>query len=196
MPHTAKKPWLLVLVLLASGIAGLWAAIALAIDKILVLQDPGTALGCDFSVLVQCGANLESWQGSVFFGVPNPFWGLIGWTATIVVTAGLLAGARFANWFWLLFNLGHAFALGFCIWLMSQSIFALGTLCPWCMLTWAAAIVAFWTLTFYNLREGRFGAWGRRLGRGGYTWAPLITLVSYLVIAVVAQLRLDYLAML
>ncbi len=196
MAQTAKKPWLLISVLLVSGIAGMWAAFALAMDKILVLQDPNAELGCNFSVIVQCGANLESWQGAVFFGVPNPFWGLIGWVAPIVVAMAMLAGARFGRWFWLLFNLGHAAALAFCIWLMAQSIFVIGTLCPWCMLTWAAAILSFWTLTGYNLRQGRFGAWGRRLGAGLYSWAPLVTLLSYLVIAVIAQLRLDYLSML
>jgi len=196
VPTAAKKPWLLIGVLLVTGVAGLWAALALAVDKILVLQDPGAALGCNFSIIVQCGANLESWQGSVFFGVPNPFWGLIGWVAPIIVGMALVAGARFARWFWVLFNLGHAAALGFCIWLMAQSIYVIGTLCPWCMLTWAAAILAFWTLTGYNLRAGHFGAWGRRLGAAGYTWAPLLTLLSYLLIAVLAQLRLDYLAML
>lgn len=196
MSQPAKKPWLLISVLLITGIAGLWAAFALAIDKILILQDPGAALGCNFSVIVQCGANLESWQGAVFFGVPNPFWGLIAWAAPIVVAMALLAGARFSRWFWLLFNLGHAAALGFCIWLMAQSIFVIGTLCPWCMLTWAAAILAFWTLTFYNLREGHLGRGGRRFGAAAYSWAPLVTLLSYLVVAVIAQLRLDYLAML
>jgi len=187
----ARRPWLLLVVLLASGVAGLWAAIALTLDKFAVLIDPNADLDCNFSIIVQCGANLQSWQGSVFFGVPNPIWGLMGWVAPIVVAAALVAGARFARWFWLLFNLGMAGALAFCIWLMAQSIFVIGTLCPWCMLTWAAAILAFWTVTFYNLKAGHFGRWGRRGGAALYSWAPLIAVASYLVIAIIAQLRLD-----
>ena len=34
------------------------------------------------------------------------------------------------------FNLGVAAALVFVFWLIYQSIFVLGTLCPWCMVTW------------------------------------------------------------
>ena len=191
-PH-ARRPWLLIVSLLLSGVAGIWAAFALTLDKFAVLADPNADLDCNFSIIVQCGANLQSWQGAVFFGVPNPIWGLLGWVAPIVVAAALVAGARLRTWFWLVFNLGIAGALAFCIWLMGQSIYVIGTLCPWCMLTWAAAILAFWTLTFYNLKEGRFGAWGRRAGSALYTWAPLVAVASYLVIAILAQLRLDVL---
>ena len=70
------------------------------------------------------------------FGFPNPILGLAGWVAPIVVGFAILAGARFARWFWWLFELGMAFAFVFVIWLIGQSIFVLGTLCPWCMVTW------------------------------------------------------------
>lgn len=189
----SHRPWLLITVLLISGVAGLWAALALTLDKFAVLVDPTANLDCNFSIIVQCGANLQSWQGSVFFDIPNPIWGLMGWVAPIIVAGALIAGARFASWFWLLLNLGMAGALAFCIWLMAQSIFVIGTLCPWCMLTWAATILAFWTVTFYNLKSGHFGAWARRAGSILYTWAPLVSIASYLVIAVIAQLRLDVL---
>lgn len=191
-----RRPWLLIVVLLITGIAGIWAAFALTLDKFAVLADPNASLDCNFSVIVQCGANLQSWQGAVFFGVPNPIWGLLGWVAPIAVAVSLLAGARFQRWFWIVFNVGHAAALAFCIWLMGQSIFVIGTLCPWCMLTWAAAILAFWTLTFRNLKEGVFGGWGRRLGSALYGWSPLVAVVSYAVVAIVAQARLDFLGML
>jgi len=189
------RPWVLIVVLLVCGFFGEWAAGALTIDKITTAADPSAALDCNFSVLVQCGKNLGSWQGAAF-GFPNPILGVACWAAPIVVAMALIAGARFANWFWWLFNVGHAFALGFCIWLMSQSVFDLGTLCPWCMLTWAVSILSFWVLTGHNLREGRFGAWGVGLGRFLVGWWPLVTLVSYLIIALIAQLRLDYLSML
>jgi len=190
----ARRPWFLVVVLLITAVAGLWAAFELTLDKFAVLADPDAALSCNISVIVQCGANLQSAQGAVFFGVPNPVWGLMGWVAPIAVAVALIAGAAFQRWFWLLFDLGLAGALAFCIWLMSQSIFVLGTLCPWCMLTWAATILAFWTVTFHNLKQGAFGAWGRRPGAVLLGWSPLVALLSYVVIALVAQLRLDFLS--
>jgi uncharacterized membrane protein len=188
-----RRPWFLVSVLLVTGAAGLWASFALTLDKIAVLKDPAADLDCNFSLIVQCGVNLSSPQGEAF-GFPNPIIGLMGFVAPIAVAVAVLAGARFASWFWIVFNLGVAGALAFCIWLMTQSIFVLGTLCPWCMLTWAATILMFWTLTFFTLREGHWGAWGRRIGAAAYTWSPLVAILSYIVIAVVAQLRLDVLS--
>ncbi len=198
MPHAStpqdarRRPILFAAVLVLTGALGLWASFSLTIDKLLVLQDPSADLDCNFSILVQCGANLESWQGSLF-GFPNPLIGLMGFVAPVAVGVALLAGARFDGWFWFAFNVGVAGALAFCIWLMSQSIFVLGTLCPWCMLTWATTILMFWTLTLRNLRDGGIPVPQRvrRLARGWYPWVPLITLLSYIAVAIVAQLRLD-----
>lgn len=186
---TPRRPILFALVLIVTGAIGLWASFALTIDKILILENPSADLDCNFSILVQCGANLTSWQGAVF-GFPNPIIGLMGFVAPVAVGVALLAGARFARWFWIAFNLGVAGALAFCIWLMSQSIFSLGTLCPYCMVTWATTILMFWALTLRNFAAGVYGV-GRRRGRTLLPWVPLITLLSYLVVAIVAQARLD-----
>jgi uncharacterized membrane protein len=190
----SKRPVVLAIFLIVAGVVGWIAAFALTVEKFVLLTDPTEALGCDFSVLVQCRANLESWQGSLF-GFPNPVIGLAAWIAPIVVGVALLAGARFARWFWMLFNLGVVGALVFVVWLISQSVFVLGTLCPWCMVTWSATIPLFWAVTLYNLREGNVpvAARVRRLGAALYGWVPAITLASYLVVAVIAQLRLDVL---
>ena len=192
-PAVRSRPFGLALVLLATGALGFVSAFTLTVEKILTLTDPDAALSCDFSLLVQCGANLGSWQGSVF-GFPNPLIGLGGFAAPLAVGVALLAGARFDRWFWAVFNAGVAGALAFCIWLMVQSIFELGTLCPWCMSTWAATILMFWTLTLRNAKEGVFGRGPRRIGASLYGWVPLITLASFIVIAVVAQVRLDVLS--
>ena len=196
MPETpvAKRPVALGIFFIVAGVIGWYAAFALTIEKFVTLTNPTEALGCDFSVLVQCRANLESWQGSLF-GFPNPVIGLAAWIAPVVVGVALLSGARFARWFWVLFNLGVVAALAFVLWLISQSVFVLGTLCPWCMVTWSVTIPLFWALTLYNLREGNIPVpeRARRVAGSLYSWVAVITLASYLVVAVVAQLRLDVL---
>ena len=196
MPETpvAKRPVALGIFFIVAGVIGWYAAFALTIEKFVTLTNPTEALGCDFSVLVQCRANLESWQGSLF-GFPNPVIGLAAWIAPIVVGVALLSGARFARWFWVLFNLGVVAALAFVLWLISQSVFVLGTLCPWCMVTWSVTIPLFWALTLYNLREGNIPVpeRARRVAGSLYSWVAVITLASDLVVAVVAQLRLDVL---
>jgi uncharacterized membrane protein len=187
-----KRPVALALLLIVGGAIGWYSAFALTLDKIAVLTDPTTEIGCNFSLIVQCGKNLGSWQGSLF-GFPNPLIGLACFVAPIAVGVGLLAGARFARWFWILFNLGLAAALAFVVWLLSQSIFVLGTLCPWCMVVWAVTIPMFWAVTLFTLSSGVFPvpAGARRFFGRAYGWVPFITVASYLVIAVAAQLRLD-----
>jgi uncharacterized membrane protein len=179
--------------LLVFGAVGWYAAFALAADKVQLLLEPTTELGCNVSLLVQCGANLDSWQGSVF-GFPNPLIGIAGWTAVFTVGCLVLAGIRLAPWFWIVFTAGVAGAMTFVVWLIGQSVFVLGTLCPWCMVTWAVTIPLFWMVTLRGARDGHFGATARRTIGPASGWVPLITVVSYLVVAVIAQLRLDLLS--
>ena len=190
-----RRPLSLAIVLIVTGAVGWYAALALTLDKLAVLANPEADLDCNFSVIVQCGKNLGSWQGAIL-GFPNPIIGLGGFVAPIAVGVALLAGAAFARWFWIAFNIGVAGAFAFCLWLAYQSIFNLGTLCPWCLLVWSMVIPMFWALTLFNAREGRFGSGLVRLGDRLYGWVPVITLAGYLIIAIVAQLRLDLLSML
>ncbi|WP_207457326.1 vitamin K epoxide reductase family protein [Desertivibrio insolitus] len=181
--------------LVLAGALGLLGAFALTVEKFVLLQNPDATLGCDFSLVVQCGRNLSSWQGSLF-GFPNPLIGLIGFTAPVVVGVAMLASARFARWFWALFTVGVTGALAFVIWLISQSIFVLGTLCPWCMLVWAVTIPLFWATLLRSVSTEALplGAGARRVASALYGWVPLITVLSYAVVAVIAQLRLDVLS--
>jgi uncharacterized membrane protein len=193
-PRTrARIPLPFALTLIVTGAVGWWAAFSLTIDKIAVLLHPGARLDCNVSVLVQCGKNLASWQGSVL-GFPNPIIGLAAWIAPIVVGVSLLAGARFARWYWVLFNLGVAGAMTFVIWLIHESIFDLGTLCPWCMLTWSMVIPLFFTVTVRNAAAGVFGQGLRPVGRAATRWLVPATVIAYAVVLIIAQLRLDALS--
>ena len=190
----AKRPIGLAVTLIITGLIGWIAAFALTIEKFALLADPDASLGCDISVLVQCRANLESWQGSLF-GFPNPILGITGWAAVIVVAVALLAGARFDRWFWVVFNLGVAGAMALVVFLIVTSIFVLGTLCPWCMVTWVVTIPTFLIVTLNNLRNGTIPLPPRLRAFAGaaFGWIPIISVGLYLVVAVAAQLRLDVL---
>jgi uncharacterized membrane protein len=181
--------------LMLGGAIGWYAAFALTLDRFRLLEDPEASLGCNFSLVVQCGRNLESAQGAVF-GFPNPILGLAGFVAPIVVGAAVLAGARFARWFWLLFLAGMTFAIGFVVWLISQSVFVLGTLCPWCMVVWAVTIPMFLGVLFTTLSNGALPlpAAARRFSGRLLGWTPTIALGCFVAVAVVAQVRLDVLS--
>ena len=68
----------------------------------------------------------------------------------------------------------------------------LGTLCPWCMLVWAVTIPLFFVVTLRNAREGVFGdAAARRRSARCCRWVVPITVFSYLIVALLAQLQLE-----
>lgn len=188
------RPRVLAVWLIIAGAVGWWAAFSLTTEKFNALLHPGTSASCDFSVLVQCTKNLDSWQGSLF-GFPNPIIGLAAWMAPIVVGFAILAGARFAKWFWLVFELGVTLAFIFVIWLISQSIFVLNTLCPWCMVTWLVTIPTFYIVTLHVLRAGILPAPARIRRAAGslMSWVPLLAVVSYAIVAILAQVHLNVL---
>lgn len=192
MTEARTRPTVFAVWLIIASVIGWWAAFQLTLEKFHALSDPDAALACDFSLLVQCKANLEAWQGSVF-GFPNPLIGLTGWVAPLIVGGALLAGARFARWFWVLFGVGMLGAFVFVCWLISQSIFVLGTLCPWCMVTWAVTIPTFIATVIYLFRNGTMSSSDRTQAVAGRLmgWVPLFTVVAFAIVAVLAQLRLD-----
>ncbi len=187
-----SRPTVFAVWLVIAGVVGWIAAFALTVEKFHALANPGDAASCDFSVIVQCTANLDSPQGSAF-GFPNPILGLTGWVAPIVVGMAVLAGARFARWFWWCFAAGITFAFGFVWWLIGQSIFVLGTLCPWCMVTWLVTIPTFYAVWVHLVRNGTVSRSGRvrRIGAALAAWVPLMAFVTYGVVLLLAQLRLD-----
>lgn len=194
MPTATRtpRPTALAIWLVIAGVIGWWAAFQLTIEKFHAFANPGEGASCDFSILVQCTANLDSWQGSVF-GFPNPILGLTGWMAPVVVGMALLAGARFARWFWLLFWAGTVFAFGFVVWLIGQSIYSLATLCPWCMVTWLVTIPTFYAVTVHVLRADvvPLSSSAQRSAGRLMAWVPLLAFASYAVVLLLAQLELN-----
>ena len=186
------RPVAFAVFLVSAGALGLLAAFELSIEKILTLSNPDYVPNCNVGVLVGCSTNLASWQGAVF-GFPNPFIGLMAWPVVITIGVAILAGARFARWFWIGFNVGVTGALVFVGWLIAQSIYVLDVLCPWCMLTWAVTIPTFLAVTLHNLREGHIPASERvrSVAAAWFRWIPLITVACYAIVVVLAQAQMN-----
>lgn len=182
------------IVLIVAGLAGLAAAYNLSVDKVTAILSPATKLNCSFSILVECGANLKSWQGSLF-GFPNPLIGLGGFAVVLVIGLATLAGVRYQRWWWIAFNVGVLGAFAFITFLIYSSVYVIGTLCVWCALVWIVTIPTFWLTTLGNLHNGniRVGPRATAFFRGAYAWVPLITLVCYAVIFLIYQTHLSLL---
>ncbi|MEU7401888.1 vitamin K epoxide reductase family protein [Streptomyces sp. NPDC044948] len=151
----AGRPFSLLLVI--TGAAGLLAAWVITLDKFKLLEAKVAGKtftpGCSFNPVVSCGSVMESKQASVF-GFPNPMLGLVAYGIVICVGVSLLAGARFPRWYWLAFNAGCLFGVGFVTWLMYQSLYHIGALCLWCTLAWIATLTMFWYVTGHNITRG------------------------------------------
>ena len=138
-----------------TGAAGLLAAWVITLDKIKLLEASrgNFTPGCSLNPVVSCGNIMESDQAEAF-GVPNPMIGLVAYGIVIASDVTLLTGARFPRWYWLTFNAGTLFGVGFCTWLQYQSLYNIGSLCLWCCLAWVATIVMFWYVTAHNVQHG------------------------------------------
>lgn len=181
--------WILVL----GGIIGLLASFTLMVERVVMLQDPNYLPTCSIDSVLQCSSVMASDQGAIF-GFPNP---LIGVGAfPVVIVAGVLALSRawVPSWFWRWLLVGATYGLVFVFWLMTQSLYEIRALCPYCMVVWACVIPIFWRTLGYTLAGGHFGptvaasGLGRLLGR--FWWVG--ALVTYAVVTTLVLAAFPY----
>ncbi|CCQ18055.1 MULTISPECIES: vitamin K epoxide reductase family protein [unclassified Rhodococcus (in: high G+C Gram-positive bacteria)] len=153
-------PWLL----LVGGVTGLVAAFVLTVEKFALALDPDYAPTCSINPVLNCGSVMDTPQASAF-GFPNSLLGIAGFAVVAAVGAALLAGAVFAQWFWGAVQVGVTAAAVFVHWLIAQSLYDIGALCPYCMAVWAVTVPIFWYVTLRNLDRARsksaLGQWFR-----------------------------------
>jgi uncharacterized membrane protein len=125
--------------ILIAGVLGLIASATLTIEKIELLRNPSYVPSCNLNPIVSCGSVMTTPQASAL-GFPNS---LIGIAAFAVVTVtGVLAVAKvpLPRWYWVGMTLGTLAGAGFVHWLIYQSLYRIGALCPYCMVVWVATI--------------------------------------------------------
>lgn len=149
-PSSSPFPRLLPWVLLVGGAIGLAAAFTLTVEKLALLRDPEYIPSCSINPILSCGSVMTTPQAEAF-GFPNPLLGLVGFTIVATIGAAVLAGATFPRWFWLGLQAGVVFGVVFVHWLIYQSLYSIGALCPYCMVVWAVTIPIFWYVTLHNL---------------------------------------------
>lgn len=124
---------------LVAGAVGLAAALTLTIEKIEILINPDYVPSCSLNPVLSCGSVMITPQASAF-GFPNPLIGIVSFT--IVVLTGVLALAKVAlpRWYWGGLAIGTLLGVGFIHWLIFQSLYRIGALCPYCMVVWAVTV--------------------------------------------------------
>jgi len=131
---TLSAVWVLV-----AGIVGLAAAFTLTIEKIKLLENPAYVPSCSINPVLSCGSVMVTPQAAAF-GFPNPLIGIIAFS--VVVVSGVLAVAKvpLPRWYWTGLAVGTALGVVFIHWLIYQSLYTIGALCPYCMVVWTVTI--------------------------------------------------------
>lgn len=134
------------------GVVGMLAAVILIVEKINLLADPGYVPSCSINPILSCGSVMTTPQAEAF-GIPNPLIGIAGFAVVTTIGVVLLAGVRLPGWFWLGLQAGVTFGVVFVHWLIYQSLYVIGALCPYCMLVWAVTIPIFLYVTLRTLPQ-------------------------------------------
>ena len=152
--------------MLIAGVLGLAAAMTLTIEKIEMLIDPDYVPSCSINPVLSCGSVMITPQASVF-GFPNPLIGIVSFT--VVVVTGVLAVAQGRAAALVLGGLAVGTLLGavFVHWLIFQSLYRIGALCPYCMVVWAVTIPL---LVVVAVDRAAAAARATRVARVLYQW--------------------------
>ena len=152
--QTVDSPGLgVAITMIWTGILGWVAAFSLVLERIHVASDPNATLSCDVNPFISCKSVMLTAQAQLF-GFPNPIIGLAAFFAPVILGFAILAGARFALWFWRVFLVGITLGFAFVLWLFVQSTFVIHVLCPYCMVAWIAMVPLFWRLILWAAAEG------------------------------------------
>ncbi|MER6130168.1 vitamin K epoxide reductase family protein [Streptomyces sp. NPDC001795] len=141
------------LVMLLTGLLGWLASFQLTVDDWRLLKNPAYQPPCNISPVVNCGSVMSSAQGSLF-GFPNMLLGLGAFAAVAVLGAAVLTGSRLRRWLWLALDAGALAGVLFVHWLMAQSLYELGKICPYCAVVWVVTIALFWYVTLHCVSHG------------------------------------------
>jgi uncharacterized membrane protein len=130
----ASAVWVLI-----AGVLGLAAALTLTIEKIEILINPNYVPSCSINPVLSCGSVMVTKQASAF-GFPNPLIGIVAFTVVVVTGVLAVAKVRLPRWYWAGLAIGTLLGVAFIHWLIFQSLYRIGALCPYCMVVWAVTI--------------------------------------------------------
>ncbi len=129
------------------------ASFVLSYDAILLAANPDVVLSCSINAVFDCAKVGATPQANVF-GFPNAFLGLIAEPVVMTIAVASLARTRFPRWFMFTANVVYLLGVIFAYWLLYQSTFVIGALCPWCITVTIATTFVFWSMTNWNIQEG------------------------------------------
>lgn len=162
------------------GVIGLVAASALSIEKYKQLTEPGYTPSCSINPILSCGSVMSHEQAS-FFGFPNPYIGVGAYVVPIMLGALALSRVVIPRWFWAGLAAGTLAGVVFIHYLITESLYVIHALCPYCMVVWAITPAIF-VLAVQKAVAGkpRLSVWA------GWLW-PLLIIWYFVIVGLIGQ---------
>lgn len=158
--HTEKKDdrtrTMIFMTMLIGGILALAASLVLSLEKIHLLQQPDAILSCTFNLILNCSTVMQTWQASVFFGIPNMYFGLMAFAVIITVAVAGLSGVKFPRPFMVAAFIGYLLGTVFAYWLFLSSVYVIEVLCPWCLVVTFSCTLILSSMTKYAIYHNIF----------------------------------------
>lgn len=105
------------------------ASFVLSYDALVLAADPNADLSCSLNSILDCAKVGVTWQAKVF-GFPNAFLSMISEPVVMTIAVASLWKTRFPRWFMFTANAIYLLGVIFAYWLLFQSTFVIGALCP------------------------------------------------------------------
>lgn len=177
--RTPSAVWVLI-----AGIVGLTASATLTIEKISMLRNPAYRPSCSINPVLSCGSVMVTPQASAF-GFPNPLIGIAAFAVVVVTGALAVAKVELPRWYWLGLMVGTGLGAVFVHWLIFQSLYQIGALCPYCMVVWSVTIPLFVVSSTIALRSLAPNPIARTL----YTWRWSIVALWFTAVVLMILVR-------
>lgn len=145
------------IVLTVFSVFALLASFVLSVEKLHLISDPDAKLSCSINLILNCASVMKTPEATVFLGIPNSFFGMIGFTVALTLSVILLAGVKLPRWMLGWMQIGFAAGWIFALWLFFSSVYVIQILCPWCLVVTTSTTLLFFAMLRLNLRENTFG---------------------------------------
>lgn len=169
---------------LIAGVVGLAASLALTIEKIRQLTDSSYVPSCSINPVLSCGSVMATRQAQAF-GFPNPLIGIVAFSLVVVTGVLSVGRVRLPHWYWAGLAAGTLLGVGFIHWLIFQSLYRIGALCPYCMVVWTVTIPLLVVVSSIALRPLR----GHAAARVAYQWRWSVTALWFTTLILLILVR-------
>jgi uncharacterized membrane protein len=147
-------------IMAAGGAVGLVASFLQMLEKITLLKNANAELACNLNSVFSCSNVLNAWQSSVF-GFPNSMMCMVLFTIFGSIGLAGALGGKLTRGLRLGIQGLSLFTLGFGLWFLEQSIYAIGSLCIFCIFCFSGLLLVNWGWLRLNAADLPIGARGR-----------------------------------